>query len=234
MKKAAFTLLSLLLLALPFTNVCAEDIPKDAQHLVIHVGEPNNSVQRTMSVSNPEASLSALCSTVNDTGYFQVFGSISNAETKSFWMDTRILKERLEITKLRIYINSPGGSGQDGIGLADLVSSVQAEGFEVEAYATGMVASAAIPVLATCGKRVANPGCMFMVHQAKLFKYLSQESAADLAAQARMMELLTQRYLDILEKHTKRPANEWKEAMEKTTWFSADEALQWGLIDEIR
>lgn len=75
---------------------------------------------------------------------------------------------------------------------------------------------------------------MFMVHQAKLFKYLSQESAADLKAQSRMMEILTDRYLDVLERRTNLLAGEWLKKMEKTTWFTAEEALEWGLIDEIR
>ena len=191
-------------------------------------------IQRTMEVSNPEASLSGMCSIIGDVGYFQIFGIISSIETRSFWMDTRILKERLGITKIKVYINSPGGSGQDGLGLADLIVSVQKEGFEVEAYATGRIASAAVPVLAACGKRVANEGCIFMVHKAKLFKYPSQESAADLAAQSRMMEILKHRYLNILETYTKHSAAEWQRAMEKTTWFTAKEALKWGLIDEIR
>lgn len=237
MKRIAAMLLLLSLLITPFTNVSAGlVIPESPKHVIIHVEKDaeDDGIQRTMAISNPEASLSGICATIEDAGYFHIFGTITSTETRYFWQDTRILKERLGITKIKIYINSPGGSGQDGLGLADLIISIQKEGFEVEAYATGMVASAAVPVLAACGKRVANEGCMFMVHQAKLFKYLSQESAADLKAQSRMMEILTNRYLNVLERRTSQPGNEWLKKMEKTTWFTAKEALEWGLIDEIR
>lgn len=237
MKKIVIMLLSLSLLIIPLTNVFAGlVIPESPKHIILHFEKDaeDDGIQRTMTVDNPQASLSGICSTVGSVGYFHIFGTITNTETRYFWMDTRILKERLGITKIKIYINSPGGSGQDGLGLADLIMSIQKEGFEVEAYATGMIASAAVPVLASCGKRVANEGCMFMVHQAKLFKYLSQESAADLKAQSRMMEILTDRYLDVLERRTNLLAGEWLKKMEKTTWFTAEEALEWGLIDEIR
>ena len=225
------------ILLLAFKSSDGAEPPDSATHVVVHVAKDKDSgpenIQKTMSMDNPRASLSGICSTIGDVGYISIFGTISSTETKSFWMDTQILKHRLGITKLRLYINSPGGSGQDGVGLADLIKSAQEDGFEVEVYATGIVASAAVPVLAACSRRVANPGCMFMVHNAKLFKYVSQESAADLAAQARMMEILTKRYLDIMEENTTRTAEEWKKAMDKTTWFTAEEALEWGLIDEI-
>lgn len=237
MRKLTLILLSVLFLTVSLTNVYAGDIPKDAKHLIIHIEEPEqdkNVVQRAMEVNNPEATFSGVCSIIEGVGYMQFYGGLSATDTKSFWLDVAILKERHKIMKIKLFLNSGGGSAYDGISLADLVSVAQKDGFEIDVFASGLVASAAVPIIAVCGKRIASEGCMFMVHKAKLFKYAAQESIDDLEAQKEMMGNIRSRYLSILASRSKLSKDEWETLLEKTTWFTAKQALEWGLIDEIR
>jgi len=193
-----------------------------------------NIVRRSMAVDNPEATLSGITSIIDNVGYMQIYGSLSATETRSFWMDTQILKQKYGITKIKIFLNSGGGSAYAGLAMADLIMAVQKDGFEIEVFCSGLVASAAVPIYAACGKRVASDGCVFMVHKAKLFKYVAQEDINDLEAQKEMMRIIRAKYLDIMATRSKLDRDEWEKLLEKTTWFTADQALEWGLVDEIR
>jgi len=199
----------------------------------VFVKENKDIVHRSMEVDNPEANLSGICSIIDNVGYMQIYSTISVTESRSFWMDTHILKQRYGITKIRLFLNSGGGSAYDGIALADLIEGAQKDGFEIEAFASGLVASAAVPVFAACAKRTACDGCVFMVHKAKLFKYIAQEDINDLEAQKEMMRIIRLKYLGIMANHSKLTKTEWEKLLEKTTWFTAKQALEWGLVDEV-
>ena len=106
-------------------------------------------------------------------------------------------------------------------------------GFNITAYASGLVASAAVPVFAVCPKRIASPGTVFMVHEAAMFKW-GYETASDIRSQKVMMDLLSKRYVDLLVKNTKITEDQWHSMERETTWFTVHEALEYGLVDEIR
>jgi len=229
--------LVLALLLLPVSKSEGAEPPADAQHIVIHMDRdktPDDKVSRTMDIDNPETDLSGITSINGDVALMELFSTITMVETRSFWRDTQVLDKKYNVKKIRIFMNSGGGSAMDGLALADMILEAQRDGFEIEIYATGVCASAAVTVFAACNKRTASAGCMFMVHEAKLFKLYSQETMDDLESQKEMMTLLRTRYLDILAKRSKLSVKEWSDLLATDTWFSAEQALQWGLVDEIR
>jgi len=103
----------------------------------------------------------------------------------------------------------------------------------INAHASGIIASATVPILAVCSKRFSSPGAIFMVHQASIFKFFSAETKSDLASQTAMMDILESNYMDKLAKYTKLSAKEWADLSKETTWFGVENAVLWGLVDEV-
>ena len=106
----------------------------------------------------------------------------------------------------------------------------------IEGHAYGVVASAAVPVFASCSKRISNESTLFMVHESAIWSFqfgFKKETHSDIIAQKEMMDKMQERYLNILSQNTKRKADFWKELESKTTWFPAIQGQEWGLVDEI-
>ena len=90
-----------------------------------------------------------------------------------------------------------------------------------------------MPVFAVCSHRIAAPGTIFMVHEASLWKWPGQETASDIRSQNRLMDLLRNRYISKLVQYSNLTEEEWGELEHKTTWFSAEQARDMGLVDRI-
>jgi ATP-dependent protease ClpP protease subunit len=191
------------------------------------------SVARSMKVSNPEGRLSELSFVSKDKAFVKIFAELSVADVTRFWNDMVVLKVDYNIRDVDLFISSPGGDAFSGLALADEIERAERNGFRVTAHASGVIASAAVPVFAVCNLRLAAPGTIFMVHEAEIWKWPGQESASDISAQNELMQLLRDRYNVKLAAKTKLDKNKWEELQSKTTWFSADKAREWGLVDRI-
>ena len=117
--------------------------------------------------------------------------------------------------------------------LADHIERAKKRGFKITAHASGIIASAAVPVLAVCDLRIVAAGCIFMVHESAIWKWPGRETASDIRSQNELMDLLRDRYIGKLVANTKLSRDEWEAMERKTTWFSADRALEIGLVDKI-
>lgn len=190
-------------------------------------------INKSMEVHNPSGELSRLSFISKDRAFIKIFSGITVADVTQFWNDIIILENDTEIRKISLFINSPGGGAFDGLALSDEIERAQKKGFEITAHASGIIASAAVPVFAVCSKRFASNGTIFMVHEASLWKWPGQESASDIEAQSKLMKLLRDRYMDKMEKYTKLSREDWCAKEGKTTWFSATDAKDWGLVDSI-
>lgn len=178
--------------------------------------------------------LSALSFLFDKIGYIQIYGIISSYDAKNIWTDFLLFEKKHKVKEIKIYLNSPGGSAQSALALADEISSVKKRGIEVTGYASGIVASAAMPIFAVCNKRVASKTTIFMVHEAGLWKWPGFETRKDLRSQQEMMEIGRNHYLNILADHTNLSFDEWAAMEDRTTYFTAKQALEWGLVDELR
>ncbi|MFG2000674.1 ATP-dependent Clp protease proteolytic subunit [Spirillospora sp. NPDC048911] len=131
---------------------------------------------------------------------------------------------------ISIYINSPGGSFTSMTGIYDTMNFIRPE---IQTVCLGQAASAAALILAagTPGKRLALPHCRIMLHQPGIEGASGQSSDLEIVANEilRMRELLE----DALAKHTGRPVGQIRDDLERDKFYSADEAKEYGLIDDV-
>jgi ATP-dependent protease ClpP protease subunit len=192
-----------------------------------------NIIRKTMDIPYLEPEFDATAKQIGDVVYFPIWSYISGNDTLALWKTVQVAKHK-KLSKLVIYINSGGGSAFDGLGVCDVILAAQKDGFEVTTEANGLVASAAVPIFAVAQKRISSPGTIFMIHEASLFKFISDEKKSDLVAQTKMIELLEGRYNQLISSRSKLTIEELKAKCKETTWFTAEQAKEWGLVDEIK
>ena len=190
-------------------------------------------VNKSMEVPNPEGRLSQLSFISKDKAFVKIFSGLSVADVTRLWNDLCVLENNTEIRDVNLFINSPGGDAFSGLALADQIERARRKGFKITAHASGIIASAAVPVFAVCDVRLAAPGTIFMVHEAALWKWPGRETASDIRSQNELMHLLRDRYIGKLAMNSKLDKTKWEMLENKTTWFSAEKAKDWGLVDSI-
>ncbi len=131
---------------------------------------------------------------------------------------------------IHLYINSPGGSVTSALSMYDAMQWVSSP---VSTVCLGMAASGGSLLLAggSGGLRLALPNALIMIHQP--WASGLQGKATDLALQAR--EILCQRDLivDIYSRHSGRTREEVERGIERDNFMTAEQAMRWGLIDQI-
>lgn len=130
---------------------------------------------------------------------------------------------------IHIYINSPGGDVNAGLGVYDAIQYVSPK---VETICMGQAASMAALLLAAGekGQRFALPHSRIMIHQ-PLGGVTGQ--AADIQIHAEEILTIRNEMNEILAKHTGRDAAEVERNTERDRFMSAEEALEYGIIDRI-
>jgi ATP-dependent Clp protease protease subunit len=143
---------------------------------------------------------------------------------KMLYLDN--LKRKNEIS---LYINSPGGSVDDTMAIYDTIRFI---GSPVATYCIGRAQSGAAVILAagTKGKRHALSHAKIMLHQP--WGGVSGQ-AADIKIQVE--EILKSKTMinEILARHTGQPIEKIAAETERDRYMTADEAQQYGLIDEV-
>jgi ATP-dependent Clp protease protease subunit len=130
---------------------------------------------------------------------------------------------------IHLYINSPGGLAYAGLAIYDVMQHVQCE---VSTLCIGMAMSAAAMVLSggAKGKRMALPSSKIMIHQGSAG---TRGAPSDMEIQLREVLANTERMAQILAHHSGRPLEQVKRDIERDYYLTAEEALRYGLIDEI-
>ncbi len=216
-------------------------VPQSSELIVkVQAGQPEQvetaaeeGVTKSMVVPNEEGRLSELSFISKDKAFVKIFSELSVSDVTRLWNDIVVLELNSSIRDVNLFINSPGGDAFSGLALADQIERAQRNGFRITAHASGIVASAAVPVFAVCKVRLAAPGTIFMVHEAELWKWPGRETASDISSQNELMSLLRDRYIGKLATNSKIDREKWEQLEHKTTWFSAEKALECGLVDKI-
>lgn len=130
---------------------------------------------------------------------------------------------------IHFYINSPGGSVTDGFAIYDTMHYVKCD---VATYCMGMAASMGAFLLAggTKGKRFALPNAEIMIHQ-PLGGAKGQATEIEIAA--KQILRTKERLNRILSENTGQPLDIIAADTERDNWKTAEEALEYGLIDKI-
>lgn len=130
---------------------------------------------------------------------------------------------------IHFYINSPGGSVTDGFAIYDTMHYVKCD---VATYCMGMAASMGAFLLAggAKGKRYALPNAEVMIHQ-PLGGAKGQATEIEIAA--KQILRTKERLNRILSENTGQPYEVVAADTERDNWKTAEEALEYGLIDQI-
>lgn len=133
---------------------------------------------------------------------------------------------------IQLYLNCPGGSVTAGFAIYDTMQYIQCD---VATICVGLAASFGAVLLAggTKGKRVALPNAEIMIHQPAVHGNGFQGQATDIQILSEHMLKSRQRLNRILADHTGRTTEEIALATERDNYMSADEALEYGLIDKV-
>ena len=130
---------------------------------------------------------------------------------------------------LHLYINSPGGSVSAGLAIYDTMQFINCN---VATYCVGQCASMAAVLLAagTPGKRRALPNARILIHQPLAGM---EGTAEDIMIHAKEFSKIKERLNRILIKHTGHPLDKIERDTDRDRFMSAEEALEYGLIDQV-
>lgn len=130
---------------------------------------------------------------------------------------------------IQIYMNSPGGSVYAGLGIYDTIQYINPD---VATICTGMAASMAAVLLCagTKGKRSALKHARVMIHQPMGG---AEGQASDIEITAREIQKLKKELYEIIALHSGKDYEQvWKDS-DRDYWMIAEEAKEYGMVDEI-
>lgn len=128
-------------------------------------------------------------------------------------------------------INSPGGAVDCGFAIWDQVKMITSP---VTTLVTGLAASmgSVLSLCAAPGRRFATKHSRIMIHQPRIMG-LIQGQATDLEIQAREILKTRAALVDVYVKATGKDRATIEKAIDRDTWMSAQEALEYGLLDKV-
>jgi len=130
---------------------------------------------------------------------------------------------------ISLYINTPGGAVTSGLAIYDTIQFVKCD---VTTYCVGQASSMGSLLLA-CGtpkKRFSLPHARIMIHQPWGG---AQGAASDISIQAKEILRMRRKLNELLAEHTGQPFEKIEKDADRDYFMSADEAVEYGLIDEV-
>lgn len=130
---------------------------------------------------------------------------------------------------ISIYINSPGGSVTAGLAIYDTMQFISSD---VATLCSGMAASMAAVLLVAGkeGKRSALKHSRVMIHQPLGGV---QGQASDIEIEAREIQKYKKELYNIIAEHSHQPFDKVWQDSDRNYWMTADEAKEYGMIDQI-
>lgn len=130
---------------------------------------------------------------------------------------------------IQIYINSPGGSVYAGLGIYDTMQYIRPN---IATICTGLAASMASVLLCAGqkGMRTALPHSRVMIHQPMGG---AEGQASDMEITCREIQKLKKELYEIISNHSGQPFDKVYADSDRDHWFTAQEAMEYGMIDEV-
>lgn len=139
--------------------------------------------------------------------------------------------EQLDHKKdIKMYINSPGGSVYDGLGILDTMDFIRPDIITVN---TGLAASMAAVILCagSKGKRKSLKRARTMIHQP--IGYTGYAQASDIEIDAKEINSLKRELYEIISENTGQKFEKVEKDSDRDYWMTSEEAKSYGIIDEI-
>lgn len=160
-------------------------------------------------------------------------GEDVNATTASLVIAQMLFLESEDPDKeISLYINSPGGSITDGMGIVDTMNYIKCP---VSTICVGLAASFGAVLLANGekGKRFATPNAEILIHQPLIGGNGIAGQTTEIKIQADHMIKTREKLNKLLSDRTGQSIETIEKDTERDKWMTADEALKYGLIDGI-
>ena len=130
---------------------------------------------------------------------------------------------------ISLYVNSPGGVVYAGLGVYDAIQYVRPD-VQTICFGVAMSMGALLLAAGAEGKRLALPNSKILIHQPSGG---FQGKSADIDIHAREVIALRERIDEIYSRHTGRSAEELHRDMDRDRFFTAEEAVEYGLVDRV-
>lgn len=132
-----------------------------------------------------------------------------------------------ETPHIKLHINSDGG---EVFGALSIVDRIQSSKVPVHSYAEGLVASASTLISVSCHKRYIRKNTIVLIHQVRSWFEGTYEDFND---EKQNMDLIMKIVKDIYLKHTKFTEEELNTLLKRDIYLNAEDAIRYGLADEI-
>lgn len=177
--------------------------------------------------SNKEYAFDLYSRLLNDRIVF-INGEI-NDSLASIVVSELLYLDSLNHNEISVYINSPGGSITSGMAIYDTMNYIKSD---VRTICVGLAASMGAFLLAngTIGKRCSLPNSEIMIHQPLGG---TQGQATDIKIAAERILKIKDKLNNILAKVTNKDLNQIENDTERDNFMDPEDALNYGLIDEI-
>ena len=160
-------------------------------------------------------------------------GEEVNATTASLVIAQLLFLESEDPDKeIYLYINSPGGSITDGMGIVDTMNYIKCP---VSTMCIGLAASMGSVLLASGekGKRFATPNAEILIHQPLIGGGGISGQTTEIQIHAEHMIRTREKLNQLLSDRTGQPIDVINRDTERDHWMTAEEALDYGIIDGI-
>ena len=160
-------------------------------------------------------------------------GEDVNSTTSSLIVAQMLFLESEDPDKeIFFYINSPGGSITDGMAIVDTMNYIKCP---VTTVCVGLAASMGAVLLAAGekGKRFAMPNSEVMIHQPLIGGGGLQGQATEIKIHADHLVKTREKLNEFLSERTGKPLEQIEKDTERDNYMTAEEALEYGLIDGI-
>jgi len=156
-------------------------------------------------------------------------GGVNDAVASLICAQMLFLEAENPNKEIALYINSPGGVVTSGLAIYDTMQYIRCP---VATMCIGQAASmgALLLTAGAAGRRFSLPNSRIMIHQPSGG---ARGQAADIEIQAREIVKIRERLNQVFANHTKQPLETIEKAMERDNFMSPEEALAFGLIDEV-
>jgi ATP-dependent protease ClpP protease subunit len=132
-----------------------------------------------------------------------------------------------ETPHIKLHINSDGG---EVFGALSIVDRIQASKVPIHSYAEGLVASASTLISVSCHKRYIRKNTILLIHQVRSWFEGTYEDFND---EKQNMDLIMKVVKGIYLKHTKFTEDELNTLLKRDLYLNAEDAIKYGLADEI-
>ena len=165
------------------------------------------------------------------TATLNIYGDITSCPWFEGDTSAAALSKQLEalgdVSQIDVFINSYGGEVAEGLAIYNALKRHKAN---VTTYCDGFACSIASVIFMAGNKRVMNDASLLMIHNAWT---VAQGNAAELRKQAEDLDKITQASFKAYKANSSLTEEEIKELMDKETWISPEEAVEYGFATSI-